>query len=151
MCCLVGHLRLKLFGLVDHLLYFADGWYTAADVELSVDFLQLRLQVLCHTVTELFDGVDASLLEQLRELRAYAIDAEQVGMVGPAQNQLLADACGLGQLLAALGGSTLLEQFAHFVDTCGNQLLCKNVAYSFDVDNLVIHNLLVLNVYKFVR
>ena len=37
----------------------------------------------------------------------------------------------------------------YFVDTSGNQLLCINVAYSFDVDNLVIHNLLVLNVDKF--
>ena len=72
-------------------------------------------------------------------------------MIGPAQNQLLADACGLGQLLAALGGSTLLEQFAHFVDTSGNQLLSINVAYTFDVDNLVIHNLLVLKVDNFMR
>ena len=102
-------------------------------MELSIDFLELRLQILCHTVTELLDGVDASLLEQLRELRAYAIDTEEVGMVGPAQNQLLADACGVCQLLAALGGSTLLEQFTYFVDTSGNQLLCINVAYSFDV------------------
>ena len=115
-------------------------------MELSVDLLELRLQVFCYAMTELLDGVDASLLEQLRELRAYAVDAEQVGMVGPAQNQFLADACGLCQLFAALGGSALLEQFAYFVDTCGNQLLCINVAYTFDVDNLVIHNLLVLKV-----
>ena len=83
-------------------------------MELGVDFLQFGLQVLGHTVTELLDGVDASLLEQLGKLRAYAVDAEQVGMVGPAQNQLLADACGLGQFLAALGGSALLQQLADF-------------------------------------
>ena len=127
-CCLVSHLRLQFLGLVDHLLNLSHSRNTSADVELGVDLLELRLQVLCHTVTELLNGVDASLLEQLRELRTYAVDAEQVGMVGPAQNQLLADACGIGQLLAALGGSTLLEQFTYFVDTSGNQLLCINVA-----------------------
>ena len=100
-------------------------------------------------MTELLDGVDACLLEQLSKLRTYAVDAEQVGVVGPTQNQFLADACGICQFLASLGGSTLLEQFTYFVDTSGNQLLCINVAYSFDVDNLVIHNLLVLNVDKF--
>ena len=145
---LVGHLWLKLLCLVDHLLNLADSGNTSADVELSVDLLQLRLQVLSHTVTELLDGVNASLLEQLRELRTYAVDAEQVGMVGPAQDQLLADACSLCQLLAALGGSTLLEQFTYLVDTCGNELLCINVAYSFDVDNLVIHKSLFLMIDK---
>ena len=109
-------------------------------MELGIDLLQLRLQVLGHTVTELLDGVDASLLQKLGELRAYAVDAEEVGMVRPAQDELLADARGLGQLLTALGGCTLLKQFAYLVDTCGNEFLCINVAYSFDVDNLVIHN-----------
>ena len=137
---LVGHLRLKFLGLVDHLLDLADSGHTATDVELGVDLLQFRLEVLGDTVTELLDGVDASLLQQFRELRTYAIDTEEVCMVGPTEDQFLADASGLSQFLAALGSSTLLEQFAHFVDTSGNQFLCVNVAYTFDVDNLVIHN-----------
>ena len=62
--CLISHLRFKLLGLVDHLLYLADGGNTSADVELCVDLLQFRLQVLCHTVTELLHGVNASLLQQ---------------------------------------------------------------------------------------
>ena len=61
-------------------------------------------------------------------------------MVGPAQDELLADACGLGQFLTALGTCTLLEQFAHLVDTCGGQLLGIHVTNSLNVNNLVIHN-----------
>ena len=109
-------------------------------MELLINLCELRLQVLCHAVAELLDGVDASLLEQLGKLGTYAIDAEQVGVVGPAENELFADARGLCQLLAALGGGTLLEQLAHLLNTCGNQLLSISVAYSFDVNNLVIHN-----------
>ena len=88
--------------MVNHLLYFADSGDTTADVELCVDLLELRLQVLCYTMTELLDGVDACLLEQLSKLRTYAVDAEQVGVVGPTQNQFLADACGICQFLASL-------------------------------------------------
>ena len=62
---LVCHLRLQLLGLVDHLLNLGNRGHAATDVKLGVDLLQLRLQVLGHTMTELFDGVDASLLEQL--------------------------------------------------------------------------------------
>ena len=69
-------------------------------------------------------------------------------MVGPAQDQLLANTCGLCQLLTALRTCTLLEQFTYLVDTSGNELLCINVAYTFDVDNLVIHN---LKVFKLLR
>ena len=62
---LVGHFGFELLGLVDHLLNLRDGGHTATDVELGVDLLQLRLQVLSHTVTELLDGVDASFFQQL--------------------------------------------------------------------------------------
>ena len=138
--CLVSHLWFQFLGLVDHLLYLSDCGNTAADVELSVDLFELRLQVLGYTVTELLHGVNTCLLQQLGKLRTYAVDAEQVGMVRPAQNQFLADFCCFCQSLAALGVCTLLEQFAYLVDTSGCQLLCIDVAYTFDVNNLVIHN-----------
>ena len=137
---LVCHLWLKFLGLVDHLLNLARSGNASADVELGIDLLELRLQIFCYTVTELLDGVDACLLQQLGKLWPNAIDAEEVGMVRPAQNQFLTDACCFSQLLATLGGGALLEQFTYFVDTCGNEFLCINVAYTFDVDNLVIHN-----------
>ena len=139
-CCLVSYLWLKFFGLINHLLYLACGRNAAADVELSVDLLKLRLQILSHTMTELLNGVDASLFKQFGKLWADAIDTEEVGMVRPTQDQLLTDACSVSQLLAALGGCALLEQFTYFVDTSGNEFLCINVAYTFDVDNFVIHN-----------
>ena len=107
---------------------------------MGVDFLELGLEVLWHTVTELLDGVDTCLLEQLGKLRSYTIYAEQISVVGPAQNQLLGDTSGLGQFLAPLRRSTLCQQFANLVDTSSNQFLGVNVANTFDVNNLVIHN-----------
>ena len=107
---LIGHLRLQFLSLVDHLLYLADGRYATADMELCVDLLQLRLQVLGHTVTELLHGIHTSLLKQFRELGTYAVDTEQVSMVCPLQNQFLADAGCLCQLLAPLGSSAFLKQ-----------------------------------------
>ena len=92
---LVCHFRLKLLGLVDHLLHLTYSRHAATDVILGVDLLQLRLQILCYPVTELLHGVNPGLLQQFRELRTYAIDAEQVGMVCPAEDQFLGDACGL--------------------------------------------------------
>ena len=59
---LICHLRFEFLGLVNHLLYLADGGDAATDVELLVDFFELRLQVLSHAVTELLHGVNASLL-----------------------------------------------------------------------------------------
>ena len=41
---LVRHLGLKFLGLVDHLLNLANRGHAATDVELGIDFLQLRLQ-----------------------------------------------------------------------------------------------------------
>ena len=62
-CFLVGHLRFQFLGLVDHLLNLSHCRNTSADVELSIDFLKLWLQVLCYTMTELLDCVYTSLLE----------------------------------------------------------------------------------------
>ena len=89
---LVCHLWLKFLGLVDHLLNLARSGNASADVELGIDLLELRLQIFCYTVTELLDGVDACLFQQLGKLWPNAIDAEEVGMVRPAQNQFLTDA-----------------------------------------------------------
>ena len=59
---LVGHLRLQFLSLVNHLLNFAYGGHTSADVLLSVDLLQFGLQVLGYAMAEFLDGVDASSL-----------------------------------------------------------------------------------------
>ena len=135
----------KFLGLVDHLLNLAHGRHTVADVLSGVGLLQFRLQVLCHAMTELLHGVNTSGLEQLGELRSYTVDAEQVGMVGPLQDEFLADASLLCQGLTSLRGSTLLEQFTYFVNTSGNEFLCVNIANTFNVNNLVIHNLKVFS------
>ena len=92
-------------------------------------------------MTELLYGVNTSFLEQLGKLRSYTIDTEQISVVSPTENQLFADTSGLCQLFTSFRSSTFFEQLTYFVDTCGNQLLCINVANTFDVNNLVIHNL----------
>ena len=126
-------------------LYLVNWPSTVADVLSGVGLLQFRLQVLCHAMTELLHGVNTSGLEQLGELRSYTVDAEQVGMVGPLQDEFLADASLLCQGLTSLRGSTLLEQFTYFVNTSGNEFLCVNIANTFNVNNLVIHNLKVFS------
>ena len=98
---LVCHLWLEFLGLVDHLLNLAHGRHTVADVLRCIGFLQLRLQVLCHAMAELLHGVNTGSFEQLGKLRTYTIDAEQVAMVCPLQNQLRTDFRCLCQLLAA--------------------------------------------------
>ena len=109
-------------------------------MELGVDFLELGLEVLGHTMTELLNSVDTCLLEQLGKLRSHAIYTEQISVVGPAQDQLLGDTCSLGQILASLRGCTLCQQFTYLVNASGNQFLGVNVANTFDVNNLLIHN-----------
>ena len=91
-------------------------------------------------MAELLDGVNAGSFEQLGKLWAYAVDAEEVGMVRPAQNELLADARGLSQFLAYLGGSSFVKQLADLINSGSLQFLGVNLAYTFDVNNLVIHN-----------
>ena len=63
-----------------------------------VDLNELGGKVGGYAVAQLLDGVHAGSLEQLGELRADAVDAEQVGMVGPPQDQFLGDTRILGNI-----------------------------------------------------
>ena len=91
-------------------------------------------------MAQFLDGVDTGSFKQFGELRANAIDAEQVGMVGPLQNQFLADAGLLGDELAARGSLTCIKQLLNSLDTCSNQFGCIYVPNTLNVNNLVIHN-----------
>ena len=75
--------------LLDHFLDFGDSRNSVAEIFLLIDLYHFGLKICCDTMTELFHGVDASSLKKFRKLTSYAIDAEEVGMVDPCENQLL--------------------------------------------------------------
>ncbi len=88
---------------------------------------------------QFFDGVHAAGLQQFSKLRTYAIDAIQVAVVRPLQNQLAADAGLLLQCLTACGLCTFLQQFCIGLNTCCNQFLGVNFTYTLNVNYFVSH------------
>ena len=74
-----------------------------------VHFQHLGGQVGGVAVAEFLHGIYAGSFEQLGELRTYALDAEQVGMVYPGEDKVTADAGFLFQSLAAFGACALGE------------------------------------------
>ena len=68
------------------------------------------------------------------------MDAEQVGMIGPAEYEFLADACGLGHFAAAGTCGALVKEVVGSLDTGFIQLGGINVADSFNVYNFVCHS-----------
>ena len=113
-CCrvtygLVGHAGLEFLGLVNHLLDFGLGGHTATQVFLLIDLSHLGGEIGGNAMTQFLHGVNTGGLQQLSELRADAIDTEQVGMVGPLENQFLADAGFFGYDFASRGSFTCIE------------------------------------------
>ena len=68
------------------------------------------MEVGCVPLRQLGRRVDPGGLEQVRVLPADAVDADQVGMVHPLQDQPFADAGLLGQRLPPGGAAAVLEQ-----------------------------------------
>lgn len=86
---LVGHDWLKLLRLLNHFLDFRDSGNSIAEIFLLVYLYHLCLKICSDSMAELFYGVDASSFEKFCELTCYAIDAEEIGVVDPCENQLL--------------------------------------------------------------
>ena len=140
----VLHDGFHLLGLGNHLLDFLDSGDAVGEVLLGVHGLHLGVEVGGDAVAELLDGVHTGGLEQLGELAGDALDAEEVGMVGPLEDELLADARGLGGLLAAALGGALGQQVVRGLQTGGFQLGGVHVADAFDLFKLVCHNVLIV-------
>ena len=104
---------------------------------LLVDLGNLGGEVRGVAVAEFLHGVHAGGLEQLGELRADALDAEQVRMVHPREDEVVTDAGGLLDFLAALRGGAFLKQLGDGLNTGGDELLSVDRADTLDVDDLV--------------
>ena len=139
-CASIGHQGLEFLCLLNHLHQFLDGGNAANKMLGVVGFLHLLCEVLGYAMTELLDGIDAGCLEQFGKLRTYALDSEQVGMVGPLQDELLADACLFCQGSTAFRSGTLCQQVLYLNDACLLELRSISLAYALDVDNLVSHS-----------
>ena len=88
---------------------------------------------------EFLHGVYASCFQQFSKLWADSIDAIEVGVVGPAQDELSADASFVFQCLASSRFLALLKQFFSSVNAGSNEFFCIHRANALDVDNLVSH------------
>ena len=105
-----------------------------------IDLEHLGGKILGVAVLEFLDGVDAGGLEQFGELRAYAVDAEEVGVVDPGKDAGVVDAGRLFERLAAFGILAFLKQLIYGDDTCSNEFLCVHGADALNVDDFISHN-----------
>jgi hypothetical protein len=80
------------------------GGRQASDQLLThVDLLKLGVQIFGLALGQLDDCIHPSLFEQIGILRANALDTEQIYVVDPFQDELLADAALLGDLFSPFG------------------------------------------------
>ena len=83
--------------LLNHGGQFFLGGDAAAEVTLGVDFHQTCVEIVGTAVTEFLNGIHAGSLEKFGELRTYAFDAEEIGVVGPTENEESCSARGVVQ------------------------------------------------------
>lgn len=112
---------------------------------LLVDFLHLGDEVRGDSVTEFLNGVHPGGLKKLGELRANTLDAEQIRVVHPHENQLAGDSGLLFKFLASLGCFSSLKKLIDSVDSGCGEFLRIDRADALDVNNFVNHNLSVKN------
>ena len=106
----IGDNGFESLGSFHHLLNLLQRRYATNEVLLIVGLFQLWLQVFWHAVTEFLHGVHAGSFQKFSKLRTYALDAEEVCMVGPAEDEFVTDVGLLCQLLAAFGSCTLARR-----------------------------------------
>ena len=106
----IGDHGLEGSGLLNHGGQFFLGGDAAAEVALGVDFHQTCVEIVGTAVTEFLNGIHAGSLEKFGELRTYAFDAEEIGVVGPTQDEFGRDSRFEGQSLAALWSLAALEE-----------------------------------------
>src|ERR1035437_1781160 len=87
-------------------------------------------------LSQLRHGVDAGDLEQVGVLRADAVDAIQVDAVDPLEDESVADARRLLELLATLFGGAPLEQIVGRSHSDGFELFGIDGADPLDIDDL---------------
>ena len=136
---LVLHCRRKNLGLVDHLLDHLLGRDDPGEILGLVDLGHLGYEVRSNPVLKFLHGVDTGSLEKLGELRADALDTEEVSMVDPGEDELAGDAGYLLEFLAALRGLAPFEELIYCLNAGGDELLSIDRTYALNVDNLVSH------------
>lgn len=102
-----------------------------------VDLFHLCCEVLGIAMAEFLYGVDTGCLKKFGKLRTDAVDAEQVGVVGPAQNQFWADAGFFGEFFASFRGGCRLQQVVGSFDAGVFKCACIGFANTLDFDNFI--------------
>ena len=137
---LVGYDGVEGFCGFDHLGDLPYGGDAADEVLGGIGLFELLHEVLGYAVAELLDGIDAGGFEQLGELRAYAFDAEEVGVVGPLEDEFLADTSLGCQCGTAFGCGAFLQEVFYLYDACLDEFGSIGLAYTLDVDDFVSHS-----------
>ena len=138
---LVGDLRFEGLGGVDELLDFGLGGDAAGEMFLLVDFEHLLCEVVGAAGREFLYGVHAGGFKQLGELGTYTMDAEEVSMVDPCEDEFVRNAGGFFEFCAAFRASAAFEQLIDCEDACSNEFFAVDGADALDVFDFVGHNI----------
>ena len=106
---------------------------------LLIDLGHLCNEVGGDPVLEFLHGVDSGCLEKFGELRTDALDAEEICMVYPCEDELAGNAGCLLKFLAALGSLSPFKELVNCFNACGDEFLGIDRSYALNVDNLVSH------------
>ena len=134
---LVGYLGFEFLGGIDVLLdFFLDGGALAKVLGL-VDFQHLGGQVGGVAVAKFLHGVHTGGLQELGELRANALYAEEVGMIHPGEDEVTTDTGLVFQFFTSLGSSALFKKLIYGFNANCNEFFCINGADTLNVDDFV--------------
>jgi len=138
---LVSDNGFEFLGGIDVLLDFLLNGGALAEVLYLVDFEHLGCEVCSVAGTEFLYGIYTGCFEKFGELRAYTFDAEEVCMVDPGEDEVVADAGNFLKSLAAFCVLTFFQKLIYGFDACSDKLFSINGADTLNVDDFVSHNL----------
>ena len=132
---MLDDLRQRL-GLGHPALDFTHGGLRADDLVLVVVLCHRRGQVRRVALGQLGGRVDAGGLEQVGVLGAYALEAHEITVVDPLEDQRRVDPGRLGELVAPIGRGADGEQLVGRLDPCRAELGSLGRADTLDLFDL---------------
>ena len=138
---LVSDNGFEFLGGIDVLLDFLLNGGALAKVLCLVDFKHLGCEVCRIAGAEFLYGINTGCFEKFGELGAYTLDAEEVCMVDPGEDEIVADAGFFLESLATLCVLTFFQKLIYGFDACSDKLFSINGADTLNVDDFVSHNL----------
>ena len=136
-CCSVAQFGLEFLSLGNHLLDFRNRGNAVAEVLGLINLHHLWLEIGSHAVAELFHGVDTCGFKEFGKLTGNTFYAEQVGMVGPFENEFFRNVSFFCKLLALLRSCCIFEEVVGSLDSGCFEFLGVNIADTLDFYDFV--------------